>query len=64
MVFSANAVESGTNNFAAFEARAVAQNGTGSSTSNTAGQTDGASTRTFGRFVALVVAGSIVALLL
>ncbi|KAJ7118741.1 hypothetical protein C8R44DRAFT_878298 [Mycena epipterygia] len=44
MVFSANAVESGPNNFAAFQAKAIQLNGTSSSASSTppsaSGQTD------------------------
>ena len=36
MVFSANAVESGPNNFAAFQAAAKAQNGTSSTASSSA----------------------------
>lgn len=43
MVFSANAVETGPNNFEAFQARAEQINGTGSnSTSSTSGSRNGA----------------------
>jgi hypothetical protein len=66
MVFSANAVETGPNNFEAFQARAEQINGTSSnSTSSTSGNSNGAGAiRLSGTGIVVGLAGAVFGLVL
>ena len=66
MVFAANAVESGPNNFEAFQARAEQINGTSSnSTSSTTGKSNGAgAVRLSGTGIVVGLAAAVVGLAL
>jgi len=68
MVFSVNAIESGPNNFAAFKAKAMALNGTGSATGSAAGAkpTSGAmiNSATHGAGIAVALVAAVFGVLL
>ncbi|KAI0318419.1 Cupredoxin [Amylostereum chailletii] len=56
MVFSVNALENGTSDFAAFQARAMSQNGTSSSSNSASGTSNSAPAPLTGRSAALLAA--------